>query len=41
MLLKQILDVYEYIDTATANGEEMKEYMESLAQKKLKLRLYL
>lgn len=30
MLLKQVMDVYEYIDKATANGQEMKEYLESL-----------
>lgn len=30
MLLKQILEVYELIDTATANGEQMKKYLESL-----------
>lgn len=33
MLLKQIMDIYEFIDTATANGNEMKEYMESLGAK--------
>lgn len=38
MLLKQILDVYEYIDTATANGEEMKEYMESLGAKEVEVK---
>lgn len=29
MLLKQILEVYEYIDKADANGNEIKKYMES------------
>lgn len=38
MLLKQILDVYEYIDTATANGEEMKKYMESLGAKEVEVK---
>jgi len=28
MLLKQIMEVYEYIDTATASGKQMKEYLE-------------
>jgi len=38
MLLKQILDVYEYIDTATANGEEMKEYMEYHGAKEVEVK---
>lgn len=29
MLLKQIMEVYEYIDKPTANGEEIKRYLES------------
>ena len=29
MLLKQVMEVYEHIDTATANGYQMKEYLES------------
>lgn len=29
MLLKQILEVYEKIDSSTANGQQMKEYLES------------
>lgn len=33
MLLKQILEVYEYVDSATANGYEIKKYMESLGAK--------
>jgi hypothetical protein len=38
VLLKQILDIYEYIDTATANGQEMKEYMESLGAKEVEVK---
>lgn len=38
MLLKQVLDVYEYIDTATANGYEIKEYMESLGAKDVEVK---
>lgn len=38
MLLKQILDVYEYIDTSTANGKEIKEYMESLGAKDVEVK---
>lgn len=38
MLLKQILDVYEYLDTATANGQMMKEYMESLGAKDVEVK---
>ena len=30
MLLRQILEIYEYVDSAYANGEEIKKYMESL-----------
>jgi hypothetical protein len=33
MLLKQVLDIYELIDSSTANGEEMKKYLESLGAK--------
>lgn len=33
MLMKQILDIYEYIDVQDANGASMKEYMESLGAK--------
>jgi hypothetical protein len=29
MLLRQIMEVYEHIDTATANGEDIKKYLES------------
>lgn len=39
MLLKQILDVYEYIDTATANGQMMKKYMESLGAKDVEVKI--
>lgn len=38
MLLKQILDVYEYIDSATVNGQIMKEYMESLGAKDVEVK---
>lgn len=38
MLLKQILDIYELIDTATANGNEMKQYMESLGAKNVEVK---
>lgn len=38
MLLKQIMDIYEFIDTATANGNEMKEYMESLGAKNVEVK---
>lgn len=29
MLLKQVMEVYEYIDRADANGQEIKEYLQS------------
>jgi hypothetical protein len=38
MLLKQILEVYELIDTATANGEQMKKYLESLGGKDIEVK---
>lgn len=38
MILKQILDIYEFIDSATANGYEMKEYMESLGAKDVEVK---
>ncbi len=38
MLLKQVLDVYEYIDSATVNGQIMKEYMESLGAKDVEVK---
>jgi len=38
MLLKQILDIYELIDTSTANGYEMKQYMETLGAKNVEVK---
>lgn len=38
MLLKQILDIYEYIDSAWANGKEMKNYLESLGAKDVEIK---
>ncbi|MBC8587666.1 DUF1177 domain-containing protein [Paratissierella segnis] len=38
MLLKQILDVYEHVDTATASGQKMKEYMETLGAKNIEVK---
>lgn len=38
MVLKQILEIYEYIDSANANGEEIKEYMESLGAKDVQVK---
>ena len=38
MLLRQVLEIYEYIDKADANGYEMKEYMESLGAKDVEVK---
>lgn len=38
MILKQVLDIYEFIDTATANGEEIKEYLVSLGAKDVEVK---
>ena len=38
MILKQILDIYEFIDTATANGKEIKEYLVSLGAKDVEVK---
>lgn len=38
MLLKQILDVYEYVDSAYASGEAIKEYMLSLGAEEAKVK---
>lgn len=38
MVLKQILDIYELIDSASANGQEMKEYLESLGGKDIEVK---
>lgn len=38
MILKQVLEVYELIDKATANGEEMKQYLESLGAKEVEVK---
>lgn len=38
MLLRQILEIYEYIDKADANGYEIKEYMESLGAKDVEVK---
>ncbi|SNS07272.1 Protein of unknown function [Anaerovirgula multivorans] len=38
MLLKQILEVYEYIDRATASGQEIKEFLESYGAKDVEVK---
>lgn len=38
MLLKEILEVYEYIDISTANGEDIKNYMYSLGAKDVEVK---
>jgi hypothetical protein len=38
MLLKQVLDIYELIDSSTVNGEKMKEYLESLGAKDVEVK---
>ncbi|AOT71965.1 DUF1177 domain-containing protein [Geosporobacter ferrireducens] len=38
MLLKQVLEVYEYIDRATANGQEIKEFLESYGAKDVEVK---
>lgn len=38
MLLKQILEVYEHIDRATASGQEIKEFLESYGAKDVEVK---
>ena len=38
MLFKQVMEVYEHIDTATANGQQMKEYLESYGAKEVEVK---
>lgn len=38
MILRQIMEVYEHIDTATANGQQMKEYLESYGAKDIDIK---
>ncbi|MGN9164347.1 DUF1177 domain-containing protein [Tissierellaceae bacterium HCP3S3_D8] len=38
MLLKQIMEVYEQVDTATASGQQMKEYLESYGAKDVEVK---
>lgn len=38
MLLKQIMEVYEHIDTATASGQHMKEYLEKYGAKDVEVK---
>lgn len=33
MIIKQIMEVYELVDTATASGNDLKKYLESYGAK--------